>query len=110
MPRLLPVAVNFRPLQDNGGMTILLLVVALLLGEQTAAAKPDGSLRVATFNIRYGTANDGDNRWELRRELAFRTIAEMDPDVAASLEAARLPKRARRPHNARASPARRGRT
>ena len=38
-------------------------------------------LRVMSFNIRYGTASDGENRWENRREFVFETIRDYDPDV-----------------------------
>ena len=31
----------------------------------------DLELRVMSFNIRYGTANDGDNHWKNRREMVF---------------------------------------
>ncbi|MBI1317672.1 MAG: endonuclease [Candidatus Hydrogenedens sp.] len=34
-----------------------------------------------TFNVRYGTANDGENAWPKRRELLVETIKEQDPDV-----------------------------
>lgn len=38
-------------------------------------------LAVMSFNIRYGTANDGDNAWPKRRELVVETIKHFDPDV-----------------------------
>jgi endonuclease/exonuclease/phosphatase family metal-dependent hydrolase len=44
----------------------------------------DGSepeLRVMSFNIRLGVANDGDNRWEFRKELVVQTIREFNPDL-----------------------------
>ena len=40
-----------------------------------------------TFNIRYGTADDGDNRWERRKGLLVRTITAFDPDVLGVQEA-----------------------
>jgi endonuclease/exonuclease/phosphatase family metal-dependent hydrolase len=46
-------------------------------------------LRVMTFNIRYGTADDGPDRWELRREMLLGVVKEFDPDVLGVQEALR---------------------
>jgi len=37
--------------------------------------------RVMSFNIRYGTANDGENCWENRREMVVETIQAGAPDI-----------------------------
>jgi endonuclease/exonuclease/phosphatase family metal-dependent hydrolase len=47
-------------------------------------------LRVISFNIRYGTARDGENRWELRRELVVQVIRDFDPAVIGLQEALRF--------------------
>ena len=39
-----------------------------------------------SFNIRYGSADDGDNNWTRRRELVFETIRAFQPDVLALQE------------------------
>lgn len=52
-----------------------------------APAGPREELRLMTFNIRYGTANDGDHRWEERRELVAARIRAAAPDVLALQEA-----------------------
>ncbi|MBM4089716.1 MAG: endonuclease/exonuclease/phosphatase family protein [Planctomycetes bacterium] len=39
-----------------------------------------------SFNIRYGTANDGDNHWERRKEFLVRTIQAFDPDLLGTQE------------------------
>ncbi|MGV3615700.1 MAG: endonuclease/exonuclease/phosphatase family protein [Fimbriimonas sp.] len=44
-------------------------------------------LKVMSFNIRYGTANDGDDRWELRRPKTLTTIQKQAPDVLGLQEA-----------------------
>lgn len=44
-------------------------------------------LRVMTFNVRYGTADDGENRWENRREFALDVVEEFAPHVLAVQEA-----------------------
>jgi endonuclease/exonuclease/phosphatase family metal-dependent hydrolase len=43
-----------------------------------------------TFNIRYGTASDGENSWPQRRGLTFRVIREFAPAVLGVQEALRF--------------------
>ena len=65
------------------GLLIVLLIPAI------AAAQPSARepLTVMTFNIRYGTAKDGENQWTARRALLFDVIREQDPDVIGLQEA-----------------------
>ena len=42
--------------------------------------------RVMSFNIRYGTADDGENRWERRSDLVMRVIREYNPDILGMQE------------------------
>jgi endonuclease/exonuclease/phosphatase family metal-dependent hydrolase len=44
-------------------------------------------VRVMSFNVRYGTAKDGPDRWELRHELLVRTIKTFAPDLLGVQEA-----------------------
>ena len=53
-------------------------------GGRLNASEP---LRVMTFNIRYGTANDGENAWPKRKEAVVETIRRFDPDVLGVQEA-----------------------
>ncbi len=46
-----------------------------------------GVVGVMTFNIRYGSAADGDNHWRRRRELVFDVIADHAVDVIGLQEA-----------------------
>jgi endonuclease/exonuclease/phosphatase family metal-dependent hydrolase len=39
-----------------------------------------------SFNIRYGTANDGENDWERRKEFVVDTIRAFDPDLLGTQE------------------------
>jgi endonuclease/exonuclease/phosphatase family metal-dependent hydrolase len=48
--------------------------------------QPD-PLTVMTFNIRYGTARDGDNQWSARRELLFDVVREANADLVGLQEA-----------------------
>jgi endonuclease/exonuclease/phosphatase family metal-dependent hydrolase len=53
-------------------------------GQQVPASEP---LTVMSFNIRYSTANDGDNHWRLRREFLFDVVREAAPDLVGLQEA-----------------------
>lgn len=53
-------------------------------GRQTKTESSD--IRVMSFNIRYGTANDGENHWEKRREFLVETIKAYDPDLLGTQE------------------------
>lgn len=46
-----------------------------------------GVLTVVTFNIRYGTAQDGPNRWENRKDLVFKLLAGYEADIIGLQEA-----------------------
>jgi endonuclease/exonuclease/phosphatase family metal-dependent hydrolase len=52
-----------------------------------AAASPSAPLNVMTFNIRYGTANDGDDHWLRRREALFALLRDQQPDLLGLQEA-----------------------
>jgi endonuclease/exonuclease/phosphatase family metal-dependent hydrolase len=67
---------------------VLGLVVCLLAAHQPAAQSgPNDPLEVMSFNIRYGTAKDGDNHWSLRREQLFDLLRERDADLVGLQEA-----------------------
>jgi len=49
---------------------------------------PNGlDIRVMSFNIRYGMADDGPNHWDKRKELVFEVIRKHDPSVIGLQEA-----------------------
>ena len=62
------------------------MVGASAQNAQAPASTPE-PLAVMTFNIRYGTANDGENRWALRRELLFDVVKEATADLVGLQEA-----------------------
>ena len=61
----------------------LFLIVALQACTGEAHQEP---VRLMTFSIRYGTADDGPNAWEARRALVAEIIRREDPDVLAIQE------------------------
>ncbi len=68
--------------------TLLFTVTAftgMIAKPNTATANEP--FRVMSFNIRYGTANDGINRWENRREFLMETVKRFNPDLLGTQEA-----------------------
>lgn len=63
---------------------VVLLVALLLTG--LSGAEAGEPVRVLSFNIRYGTANDGADRWENRRDKVVETIRDLDADVVGLQE------------------------
>lgn len=49
------------------------------------AQQPD-TLRVMSYNIRYGTAKDGDNHWDQRKQNLVTTITDFAPDLLGTQE------------------------
>lgn len=75
-------------------LILLLAAVPACTGAREAlsarASAPDVTLPVMSFNIRYGTASDGEHAWPLRRGLTFRVIREQVPAVLGVQEALRF--------------------
>ena len=72
-------------------LSCLLPTVALtaLLALFGCSVAPQDSLVLETmsFNIRYGTAKDGENHWEKRKKLVFGVFAEHQPQIVGIQEA-----------------------
>ena len=64
----------------------LLIAVLLVSFGLTGARLRAQTLRVMTFNVRTGIANDGLNDWNHRRDIMVRTIREQHPDVFGTQE------------------------
>ncbi len=62
------------------------LLVCLTLHVPGVQAAPPEPLRVMSFNIRYGTAKDGPNHWDQRKEFVTDTIKAFDPDLLGTQE------------------------
>jgi endonuclease/exonuclease/phosphatase family metal-dependent hydrolase len=70
----------------NGKLYMPLALLILLQWHAGAAAEP---LRVMSFNIRYGTAPDGENAWPHRKGLVVKVLQEEKPDLVGLQEALR---------------------
>ena len=60
------------------------ILILLIVVVQCSFAEP---ITLMTFNIRYGTANDGENSWEYRKEHVVETIRDANPSAIAIQEA-----------------------
>lgn len=59
------------------------LIVSLLFASGVSAGE---SLKAMSFNIRYGTAKDGENHWDKRKDFVVDTIRDTAPDVLGTQE------------------------
>ena len=65
----------------------LLTIFLACVFSSTASSQPRATdVRVMSFNIRYGTANDGENHWDKRKEFLMATIKAFDPDLLGTQE------------------------
>lgn len=66
-----------------------LILLAAIFGFTEGAAmagEPPADIKVMSFNIRYGTAKDGENHWDKRKELLADTITAFRPDLLGTQE------------------------
>ncbi len=62
----------------------MLTLMATVLGHLMTAQGDD--LKIMSFNIRYGTANDGKDAWPKRHDLVLKTITNYQPDLLGTQE------------------------
>lgn len=63
----------------------VVLKPSLAISEENQPSR-SSDLRVMSFNIRYGTARDGENHWEKRRDFVVETIKAYNPDLLGTQE------------------------
>jgi len=82
---------NIEPRRHYCSDLYLLVSLALLISLQGCCSEfrmpGDPGVKVITFNIRYGTAKDGENSWPHRKNLVARVIRTDSPDVFGVQEA-----------------------
>ena len=65
----------------------LWMIVRIVFAQDLTSAQSDKTeetppeLQVMSFNIRYGTADDGQNSWKNRRHIVFDVIQNSHPDI-----------------------------
>lgn len=80
----------------SAGKLLAVLAASLSLaacGSQEATFRPttdDLTVDVLSFNIRYGTADDGPNSWPHRKRLVYAVLRRQDSDFVGLQEALRL--------------------
>lgn len=57
-------------------LAILLISISLCTAQET-----EPEIDIMSFNIRYGTANDGDNHWNFRKEQLLALLKSSSPDI-----------------------------
>ena len=67
----------------------LTLCLALLPFYTINAEDSNPTVKVMTFNIRFGSANDGENSWPNRRTMVLDRIRDYNPDLLGLQEALR---------------------
>ena len=66
---------------------VFALVIWSMLPLGRSVVLADGpELRVMSFNIRYGTAPDGENHWDRRKDFLVETILAFQPDLLGTQE------------------------
>ncbi len=65
---------------------VLTAFILLVVSTVAVASEP---ITILSFNIRYDNPDDGDNRWELRKEAVAQQIRDIDADVLCLQEALR---------------------
>lgn len=70
----------------------ILTVLLAFLPISGASASDDAGLRVGlmSYNVRFGTANDGPNSWAQRRDIALEVFERWDADIVGLQEALRF--------------------
>lgn len=75
-------------------VALLIVLMALLSAscttDKSMSAKSDenpGLVKAMTFNIRYGSAKDGENHWDKRKHMVFKVIQDFNPDFVGLQEA-----------------------
>ena len=61
-------------------------VVCVVMLRGTGAALAAEPVRVMSYNIRYGTADDGENAWPKRKQLLADTVSKFDPHLLGTQE------------------------
>ena len=68
-----------------------LVLLAALVGSAVPVGvalggEPAPDVRVMSYNVRFGTAADGENHWDKRKDFLVETIQAFDPDLLGTQE------------------------
>ena len=67
---------------------LLAAIGAVSITSFLSAAEPEGAgdIRVMSYNLRFGTANDGENHWDKRKDFMADTLKAANPDLLGTQE------------------------
>jgi endonuclease/exonuclease/phosphatase family metal-dependent hydrolase len=74
-----------RLLGNLSTLIALVTSIAAMLNDSCPAIANE-PIRVMSFNVRYGTARDGINHWDNRRDALMETIKRFSPDLLGTQE------------------------
>lgn len=77
----------FVKLKAGIQMKRVILILAALLPLMVGCASQNAALKIMSYNIRYGSANDGDNAWDNRKDAAAAMVLDQKPAVFGVQEA-----------------------
>jgi len=83
-------SVMIKALSLSAILLCLWMFFGLCCADAAGAGAGDLELRIMTFNIRYGSANDGENHWKNRKEMVSDVIRNHPSDVVGLQEALRF--------------------
>ncbi len=69
---------------------LILLSIAMLIPAATGCKKGEQTLKVISYNIRVGSAPDGDHKWDIRKPASPAMIADQQPDIFGLQEALKM--------------------
>ena len=67
-------------------MRLLVVVLCCWLSTNCLGQPASAEIGVMSFNIRYGSAKDGDNQWDRRRHLVAQVIKDYEPAIVGTQE------------------------
>lgn len=68
------------------GVAVFLGVLLTMLSNAPGASPPE-TMTAVTYNIRYGSADDGENAWDKRSDLCIGVLKALDADIIGLQEA-----------------------
>jgi len=83
-------SVMIKALSLSAILLVLWTFFGLCCAEAAGAGAGELELHIMTFNIRYGSANDGENHWDKRKEMVCDVIRNHPSDVVGLQEALRF--------------------
>jgi len=84
------VAGGLSPPRTESGLRGRIVIPVFLLALALAAPGFCGTLRVATFTVRFPSPDDRENVWEKRRDLLVETIRDLRADILGTQELYKL--------------------